>query len=276
MNNNTESKYAVITGASSGIGRAFAVEFARLGYNLVITGRRLDKLIELAGYIKNDHKVIVEHVIAELSDNNDVNNLLNIIRNKKNIEVLVNNAGFMAGSSFYNLPFSEHLKMINVHMSVPVMLIKEILPGMLSNNKGIIINVSSLTAFFPVPGNAMYSGTKSFLVNLSESLHQEYHSQGINIQCLCPGFTKTDFHSRLKTKRFDETKFTGWMDAEQVVRYSIKNIKRRKCICIPGTGNKLMVKLVMLMPRKLYYFIAGIISRKTGMSTKVLMTYKNH
>jgi uncharacterized protein len=257
-------KTAMITGATSGIGEAYAVYFASRGYDLILTGRRSDKILDVASALKSTYGVSIDVVIADLSINNNVSLLLQLISKKKNIEVLVNNAGYGLDSRFSEDELVHQLTMLKVHVSAPLRLIHKVLPIMMKNRSGIIINVSSLAACFPTAWNAMYTSTKSFLKNFTESLHLDVGNYGIKVQCLCPGFTYSDFHRNRSQP--GERMIQGlacWMKPSEVVDYSISCLNKGQVVCIPGFLNRLLGLLAAAIPRSLYYMIALNVEKKT-------------
>lgn len=256
-------KLAVITGATSGIGKAYAEYFAILGYDLLITGRRREMIYRVATEIKTCYGVNVEVVIADLCRNEDISQLLQVIGKKGHIEVLVNNAGYALDCRFSEDEIQHQLDMIKVHVSAPLMLIHKLLPLMVANHGGIIINVSSMAAFTPIPSNAMYTGTKSFLRNFTESLYMEVSHYGIQVQCLCPGFTDSDFHRNhnMSHDNLINRIFRG-MDPLKVVGYSMHCLQKGQVVCIPGLMNRIIRVFAVLLPRNLYYALACKLDRK--------------
>jgi short-subunit dehydrogenase len=195
--NEIQNKTALITGATSGIGRAFAYRLADLGYNLVITGRRESIIHSIATKISTDYEVSVEVLIVELSNQSDLNRLVEKVKNIDNLDVLVNNAGFATRGSFSENDLQIHKKMIDVHVHALVELTHAVIPNMQHRKQGTIINVSSMGAFLVGPHNTVYCGTKAFIRNFTESLYLELRNTGIRIQLLCPGFVYSDFHSKM-------------------------------------------------------------------------------
>ncbi|MDZ7724132.1 MAG: SDR family NAD(P)-dependent oxidoreductase [candidate division KSB1 bacterium] len=191
-----EKKTGVITGATSGIGAAFAKAFAARNYDLILTGRRESKLNELAQDIQNQFQVSVEKQLIELAESEQVEQFISILQ-RQQIDLLINNAGFGMRSTFLETNYETLEQMVTVHSTVPMQLMHALLPGMKERRSGIIINVASIAGFFPLPQSGVYSATKSFLTLLSESLHVELEGTGVQVQALCPGMTITDFHSRL-------------------------------------------------------------------------------
>jgi short-subunit dehydrogenase len=244
---------AVVTGASSGIGKAFAHYFASQGFDMLITGRRKEKIEEVAKEIRSEYGVNAEVILADLSVGGDLSGLLQAVGSKNNIAVLVNNAGYGMDRSFIEDAIERQLTMVEVHVNAPLMLIHKVLPQMMERKAGIIINVSSLAAYFPAPGNTIYAGTKSFLKTFTESLHFEVSRQGIHVQCLCPGYTYSDFH---RDGRGIKTNLMPWMQPDEVVRYSLKCLEKGMVTCVPGFWNRFLVRMVTFLPRSLYYRIA--------------------
>lgn len=188
---------AVITGATSGIGREFARQLAERSYDLVITGRRKEKIAELVRELSDLHGTQVETIICELGNVDHVERLAKRLQEKPDISLLVNNAGFGIGTYFSETEILPLVEMVRVHAEASMRLIHAVIPAMQRRQRGAIINVSSMASYAPGPGNAVYSATKAFLTTLSEALYQELRRDGIVVQALLPGFTRTDFHTRM-------------------------------------------------------------------------------
>ena len=253
------TKTAVITGATSGIGAAYAKRLAADGYDLILTGRRQEIIQKLADELTDKHKVKVKVIIAELSDDNDLQKVIDAITSVDDVEILISNAGFSPDEKhFMGIEFRVVERMIKVHQIVPVKLAYAVVPNMKKRRKGTIINVSSCGAFLPSPNIIIYGATKSFLKMFSESLYMDLRKKGIKVQVLCPGFTKTDFHREISEKKykFISSKY-HWMTADEVVDYSLKCLKKNnQAICIPGLRNKLYSTLIPALPKSIYYRIA--------------------
>lgn len=264
-------KTALITGATSGIGKEFASHFARLGYDLIITGRRKKEISMVGSHLRNKYHVGVDVIIVDLSVRNDLNRLLKFIGKRKNIEVLVNNAGYGLSEKFTEDQINNQLKMLKVHVTAPLLLIHKALPQMIRHGKGSIINVTSLAAYAPNSDNTMYTSTKSFLTNFTESLFMDLSCYGIRVQCLCPGFTRTDFHNKLGSKKeLVNNHFINWMDPSEVVKYSFHCLETGRIVCIPGIANRMIVGLISIIPRRFYYFLIGKLAHKTALQDKFM------
>ncbi len=256
-------KTAVITGATSGIGAAFAREFAARGYNLFLTGRRIERITAFANELKAAYGVDVAVSIVELSDKEQVDRLIAEISEIPAVTALVNNAGFGKAGVFAGNRDLHHA-MLMVHVVAAMRLIDAVVPRMIDARQGTIINVSSVAAYFPLPGNSTYSATKRYLITFSESLHSELAPYGIHVQALCPGMTRTDFHARMgdEGKRIVKRYFFGWMNPERVVKLSLRRLSGRRVIYIPGHVNKILVRVISRMPRRLYYKLSRIAVRE--------------
>lgn len=254
------SKVAVITGASSGIGEMFARELAAKGYNLILVARRKQKLEELANEMNLKFKVSTEVILADLSEMTKIEELVTYFTEKEGIEVLVNNAGYGLLGNFVDIELSKQLKMIKVHSIASYCFSKAVLPAMLKNNKGFIINVSSLSGLMPKYGNVAYTVSKSFLIVFSQTLQEELRNTNIKIQALCPGMTVSEFHNKEKLPNFDKSSVPKkfWMTSEEVVRKSLKSLRKRKTIYVPGWKNRLSLRISnnFLIGAIIRYFIS--------------------
>ena len=263
--NPNERKIALITGATSGIGAAFAKRFAKEGYDLIITGRRKEKIESLSKTLSSENEINVEVIISELSDDKDLDLLSEKIRKTKNLEILVNNAGFAIKNLFHEEAFSIHEMMLKVHNLALIKLCHTALPGMVSRGKGIIINISSLGAFIPFPTNAIYSASKSFVKSFTESIHLELQGTGVKAQVLCPGMTRTDFHEKMgfdKTTVYKDKGLMKAMTPEEVVDISLQYLAKDRVLCVPGGNNKFHTFLFKILPQAVIFKKASSMMRK--------------
>jgi len=252
----TRNRLALITGATSGIGAAFADAYAARGYDLIVTGRREQKIRARADGWTQAHGSRVEVVLAELAEDAAVQQLAARIRALPKLDVLVNNAGFGNQGRFHEKEPSSHANMVKVHVQAMVSLTHAALPGMLEQGRGAVVNVASVAAFVPRPGSAMYGATKACMSAFSEALHLELRGTGVRVQALCPGMTWTDFHERLGLDPNRFCKKRGLMratTASAVVRASLQHLARDIPICIPGANWKLIVLLSRFLPRAFCY-----------------------
>jgi uncharacterized protein len=255
-----DKKVAFISGATSGLGAAFARHYAQQGYDLIITGHPQDKISLDIRELKRKNDINIELILADLASENDVKRVEEIIKKTKEIDVLINNAGFFFGKAFWKIDVTSLENMVKVHISTPVRLILAALPNMISNSKGTIINLSSLVSFMPVPQDAMYSATKVFSNSFMESLHISFKNKGIKVQVLCPGFVRnTNFHERagFKLSGLKNWDILPWMEPENVVKISVRNLrKKNKVVIIPGFRNRTIKFIISVLPRPLYYRFA--------------------
>jgi len=252
---------AVITGATSGIGAAFARRLAADGYNLVLHGRRKERLDALAEELRDEHGASVEVLIAELADEQGIQVVEERIKRAENLEVLLNNAGFGIHGLFHEAGAETHEEMIAVHVRACVRFAHAALPAMLARKRGAIISVSSVAAFMPSPGSVNYGATKAYLTAFSEGLHMELKGTGVRVQALCPGYTRTEFHSRrgIDTSRIPDGL---WMSAESVVDESLKCLKRDRVICIPGRKYRFFIWLAKWLPQSWFRKLRSVGMRK--------------
>jgi uncharacterized protein len=238
-------KSALITGASSGIGEAYARLMASLGYDLIIVARRKERLLSIAAELENKFGISVTILEGDLCNENDISAVEEKVRNTANLSVLINNAGFGTLGPFADVDISKTLDMITVHVTAPTRLIKAALPGMLARREGSIINVASVAPFVPAAGNVNYNGTKSYLIAFSQCLQLEVKSAGIRVQALCPGFTRTGFHSVDEFKNVDFSTIPGfmWMPADKVAEQSWQALGKKNVVFIPGLINRMVYTL---------------------------------
>jgi uncharacterized protein len=227
---------ALITGASSGIGAAFARRLARPGCHLILTARRTERLQTLATELEQ-MGAQVETLTADLGTENGIQSVVQRIMNETHLDLLINNAGFGIHGPFAGVALKDQAEMLRVHAEAPFRLTHAALQGMLARKKGAIINVSSVGAFRRSAMSVMYSATKSFLTIFSEALHKGLRGTGVKIQALCPGYTHTEFHTARETMINIKTKNIPaflWMDADKVTAISLKALEGDQCLVIPG------------------------------------------
>jgi short-subunit dehydrogenase len=257
------NKTALITGATSGIGAAYAKRLACQGYNLILTGRRKEKVTALANELSQAYHVNVEVIIVELSDSIELDTLVDRIENL-NINILINNAGFGINKYFNDEDPRTQEEMVRVHIICPIRLIHAVLPNMISRGGGVIINVSSVGAFLSIPKNSIYSGTKAFLRAFTESLHIELMGTGVKVQVLCPGLVRSDFHEKIGLSKSEQenTGLVRWRSPEEIVDISIKGIEKNEVVCIPGWSTRIRIFLMSILPKQIYYsLVRKIISK---------------
>jgi uncharacterized protein len=258
-------KWAIITGASSGIGRALALEFAAGGFNLLLTGRNPQALEEVAKECAARSHVLAETVAADLSGPESTRQLIEaIVAKPRRYEVLVNNAGFGINGDFARTELDKEIDLVNVQLTAALKLTKAILPGMMANRAGRILNVGSVYCYAPVPFQAVYSACKAFLLSFSAAIRNELASSGVTVTVFCPGITQTEFRSRAGISEKDKT--LG-MTAEAAARIAYRETMRGKPVVIPGLTNRVFVFLAKLLPNSSFTGIIRYINRKRGHKT---------
>ena len=233
-----------ITGASSGIGEAFARRLAADGFDLTLVARREERLRALADELSAVHDVRVEVLTADLAREEEIERVAAAIRARPDLTLLINNAGFGTRGDFADVPIERHLEMIRVHDVATVALTWAALPGLRARGGGAIINVSSIAAFFPSGGGVTYTATKAYLNNFSEALAAELDGTGVRVQALCPGFTYSEFHDTPEYAGvFDRKQIPDrlWMSAEAVVDESLTALAGNRVIVVPGRQYRAIV-----------------------------------
>lgn len=250
-----QGKWALVTGASAGIGKAFAEELAAAGSNLVLTARRRDRLEEHARALATKHRVRAEVCAADLADRRAPEAIFAFTREKQiEVDLLINNAGFGVYGEFHTLDLQRLLDMIQVNCAAVVHLTRLYLPAMVTRRRGAVLIVASTAAFQPVPYISTYAATKSFDLLLAEGLAEEVKPYDVHVCCLCPGSTATEFHDvagqPAHTKGRQET-------AEKVARTGLRALAAGKSYVISGLGNYLGTHGERLVPRRFVTRIAA-------------------
>jgi short-subunit dehydrogenase len=260
MKESSDRPRALITGATSGIGAAFADRLAQRGFDLILHGRRKEELTARADDIERNHRISVQTIIAELSRVEEVTRVEECIQRLDRLDMLINNAGYWTPGLFWEHPPDAIEAMIMAHIAAPVRFIRAALPHMLERHHGDIINVSSLGAYFNTVTVENYGATKAYLVNFTESLHVALMGTGIRVQALTPGLTVTEFHSRLGADFTTEQE--RWMRPEELVDMSLRAMEKGKVVYIPGVKRRLLVTMARALPRPVYYKIMHAIGEK--------------
>lgn len=242
---------ALITGASSGIGRDMARYLSSMGYDVIVVARRKDRLAELKSELKN-----IEIVSLDISK---YDNCLKLFNNYSDIDVLINNAGFGVFGSFNNTSLDRELEMIDTNIKAVHILTKLYLKEFIKKDKGYILNVASTAGFFSGPLMSTYYATKGYVLKLTEGINEELNriKSNVYIGALCPGPTDTEFNDVAKVKFMTKS-----LTSEYVARYGIDKMFKRKIVIIPGSTNKLAVFFARLVSRKRMLKIVYNIQRK--------------
>ena len=247
---------ALITGASSGLGAAFAERLAKDGYDLILVARRRERLEILAQQLQASHHVDVNVLAADLSKSDDLHTAEKQIQNS-DVHLLVNNAGFGGYKPFIELDPDQAEELINLKVLAITRLTRVALPGMLQRGHGAIINVSSRLAYSgamgssPLPKRATYVGANAYINAFSQLLASELEGTGVGVQVLCPGVVRTEFHERVGA---DPNRFPPEivMSPADVVSASLAALKSGEVICIPALEDPGLVKQVQEDERRLF------------------------
>lgn len=249
--NDTTKRTALVTGASAGIGRAFAYQFAGRGFDLVITARRRDRLEELKAAIEADRGVRVEVLVADLADPAAPRTMVaEIARRGLYVDALVNNAGYGLPDPYVKTTWEQQATFLQVLVTAVAHLTHLVVPGMVERGYGRIVNVMSLAGLLPgAPGNTLYAAAKAFGVKFSESLAAEVSGAGVNVTAVCPGFTFSEFHDVNGTReRVQKMPSYMWMDADEVAREGVEAVMRGEVVCVPGRLNAAIASLAKVLP----------------------------
>ncbi|MDE6208212.1 MAG: SDR family oxidoreductase [Lachnospiraceae bacterium] len=241
-------KNVLITGTTSGIGRAFAEKFACMGNNIILVSRDKQKLEQQKLFLQNQYHVTVFFIAYDLTKEDAVDFIMKKIYNWNiSVDFLVNNAGFNECGLFSETDINKEIKMIDLHIRFITQLTKRILPIMEKNNSGHILNIGSTGSFIPSPFDAVYSATKAYIMSFSNALYGEYANTGIKVTLLCPGATKTEFAQKANMEHTLLFRFAV-MKPDKVVKIAYPKMIKGKRLVIPGLYNKLLVFFSKVMP----------------------------
>jgi uncharacterized protein len=261
-------RWALVTGASAGIGAAIARELAARGTNLVLTARRMDRLEGLARELEQAHRIRSECIVADLGEENTPERLCaEIERRGVAVDVLVNNAGYGVPGHYPAKPWNVHEQFLRVMVVAPCELAWRLLPGMQGRGYGRIVNVASLAGLIPgSAGHTLYAASKAFLIKFSQSLALENARHGVNVCALCPGFTYTEFHDITGTRAI-VSKMPKWMwlSAEQVAREGLDAVDRGEAVWVPGRVNRTIKTLTKVLPDRWALRLVQRRSRGSGL-----------
>ena len=238
----------LITGTTSGIGKAFAEKFASMGNNLVLVSRNRDKLQQQQIDLQSRYQVSVEYISCDLAEVDAVEMIMEKIHSwGLSVDVLVNNAGFNEAGGFTNTSLSNELDMIQVHIKALTALTKSFLPGMIERGYGRILNIGSTGYYMPCPYDAVYAATKAYVLSFSNGLYQELKGTGVTVTCLCPGATQTLFAEKANINDTLLFKFFV-MQPEVVAAIGYNNLQKGMRVVTAGLYNKLLVLSAKLLP----------------------------
>ncbi|HET9787369.1 MAG TPA: SDR family oxidoreductase [Pyrinomonadaceae bacterium] len=249
----------LITGASSGIGEAFARRLAGRGRNVLLVARSEDKLVSLCNELGRINSIRAQYVAIDLSKRDSPARLFDETEKRGLfIDMLVNNAGFGSMGRFTGLDLARELEMIDLNVKALVDLTHRFLIPMQARKQGIIINVASTAGFQPVPFMATYAATKAFVLSFSEALWEENRPHGVHVMALCPGVTETNFFEAAKIQK---PPLRGAQTPEDVVETALRGLSRGKSHIVSGWTNLLMIESERLVPRSFVARITGRVLR---------------
>jgi uncharacterized protein len=255
-----QGKWALVTGASAGIGAALATELAAGGANLVLTARRKDRLVDLATKLAAQEGIRVEVCIADLEQESGPQEIFSFTHDRGiEIELLINNAGFGAFGEFVEMDESRLLGMVKVNVAAVVHLTHLFLPSMIARRSGDILILASVAAFQGVPFMATYSATKAFDLIFAEALAEEVVRHGIRVCALCPGTTESEFHDI--ARRGVEVRIRKGETAEKVAHVGLVALVEGKSSVISGAKNILGAEVQRLLPRR---FVTRTVAKMYG------------
>lgn len=239
---------ALITGTTSGIGKAFAEKFASMGNTIILVSQDEEKLKQQQKDLQSKFHTDVKYIAYDLTQPDAACFVLDKINDwKMNVDFLINNAGFNECGLFTDTDIDKELKMINLHIRFLTQLTKYLLISMEKNNYGRVLNVGSTGSFIASPSDAVYSATKAYIMSFSNALYGEFKKTGIKITTLCPGATKTEFASKANIEHTMLFKFAV-MEPQKVVTIAYPKLMRGKRLIIPGLYNKLLILFSKIMP----------------------------
>jgi short-subunit dehydrogenase len=249
------ASWALVTGATAGIGESFSRLLASHNYNIVLVARDLPRLEERAKNLEEKYGIQTQVIQADLATDEGCMRIEKYIA-ENHIDVLINNAGFGTNKAFTMSSLEIEQQLLDVLVRTPMRLMHVALPLMKERNNGIIINVSSVAGYI---AGGTYSASKSYLTVLSESLNTELSATNVKVSALCPGFTRTEFHQRGKMSMKGLPNFM-WLNADRLVEQSWKDALKGEAVSVPGWQYRVLVFVIQAVPRSLV--------RKVGMNVR--------
>ncbi|MFD7733038.1 SDR family NAD(P)-dependent oxidoreductase [Kitasatospora phosalacinea] len=236
---------ALITGATAGIGAAYANRLARDGRDLVLVARDTERLAAAAAELSGRHGVRVEVLTADLTTETGIEAVEERLRDSaRPVDLLVNNAGFGHRGTYLDVPVQDELDMLKVHVEAVLRLTTAAVPGMRERGFGAVVNVASVAAFLP---RGTYGATKAWVVNFTLGIARDLAGSGVRLQALCPGFTRTEFHQRAGMGTSSIPAW-GWLTADRVVDDSLRDLARNRPLCVPSKRYRAAVAAAKLLP----------------------------
>jgi short-subunit dehydrogenase len=255
-------KRALVTGASSGIGAAFARQLAAQGTSLVLVARDERRLDDLAQQLRREHRIDVEILTADLADDEQVGDVEKRLSVSPPVDLLVNNAGLGTFGTFRQLPVGGELQQIDVNIRAVVRLAHAALAYMSAHGIGTVLNMSSTLGLQPMPGSATYAATKAFVTSFSEALHEESRGTGVRVSALVPGTVGTEFMQRAgKEEALASLPSFMVLSPDKVARDGLRGARRGRALIIPGVSYKMMATFMTLSPRWLVRRFSAVMGK---------------
>jgi short-subunit dehydrogenase len=257
---------ALITGGTAGIGKAFAVRLANDGWNLVLVARDTNRLDEFCAALSQTYGVGVTPLPADLSTTSGVESVEARLR-EEDFELLVNNAGLSLNTPFLKSSVEQELYLLSVNVQAVMRLTHAALPGMVTRRSGNIINVSSVSGFAATMPGSTYPASKAWVIHFSESVGLSVARHGVKVLALCPGFTRSEFHSRAGID-MSKTPNWLWLQAPDVVDAALKDLGKSRLVSVPGWKYKVLVGFMRHTPTRLLRRFARTARVRTGRDTE--------
>ena len=254
-----------MTGASAGIGKAFAEVLAEKGYGLVLTARRRERLDLLAGQLTTRHGIKSHVVVADLAEPEAPARIADAVRALGlHIDVLVNNAGYGVPGSFVKVAWADHQRFIQIMMIAVCDLTYRLLPSMQERGWGRVINIASVAGMVPAPaGHTLYGASKAFVIRFSEALAAENAPKGVHVTAVCPGFTYSEFHDITGTRQqMKSVPALMWLDAGDVAREGYAAVMRGDAVVVNGRIYRFLLGLMGMVPKALVKAVSGGAGRR--------------
>ena len=269
MRRDGSGRVALVTGASAGIGRAFADVLAERGYDLILTARRADRLNALARDLAARHGIAAQVIVSDLASRDAVTQIVDAVRALGlQVDVLVNNAGYGVPGGYRTTAWAQQEAFLQVLVVALAELTHRCLPGMVERRWGRIINVASVAGLLPgVAGHTLYAASKAFVIRFSESLAKEVRADGVHVTALCPGMTLSEFHDVTGTRaQVSRLPAFMWLDAPAVARQGYDAVMRGDEVYINGRVYRALVLAARLLPQGLVH---ALMRRNSGKFRKI-------
>lgn len=253
---------ALVTGASSGIGEAFARALAARGDDLVVVARDADRLDALANEVGERHGLACEVLAADLTDREALEGVAaRVVDEASPVDLLVNNAGFGTSGRFARLPFEAERREVELNVVALHRLTHAAVTAMIPRGHGGVINVSSIGGYQPSPGFATYGGTKAFVSSFTQAIHEELLGTGVKAMVVCPGLTRTEFQTRAGAGDVQRLPDFMWQQAEEVVAYALRDYDRGRAVSVPGPLNIVAAAFATVIPSIFGRKVAAVVLR---------------